>query len=380
MKNIQPSIPYIGNLDGLRAIAVLLVLFDHWSPTKSMHDIIEFGRTGLLLFFMLSGFLITSVLLSLKTKIASGSISPRKALLNFYQRRFLRLFPVYFLALIFAVKIVQGVRPDIIFHLLFLQNLSAMFYDVQPIYGIANHLWSLGVEEQFYLLWAPAVLIFFKTKQMIRICFVAIIAALIYKLCCSIFNFSDWALRLNTLGNIDSLAIGCLLAIDRKFNILTWNSDQSLRIKSILTWSVPLILFTFIFINQISGYYDARQYPTYFVFHDSLMQVPLWLLLHYSVCSGVDNKFLCNKAVVWIGQRSYGIYVWHNFVSYGCMYYFQRKLGIILEERYSFISLIVFTIATLIIAAASWRFIELPFLRYKSKLDDGKKSAPVVII
>lgn len=87
--------PYISNLDGLRAIAVLFVLADHWAPWKGLHDILEFGRMGLLLFFMLSGYLITSVLLSLRERMQNGDLDFRGALTNFYMRRVLRILPLY---------------------------------------------------------------------------------------------------------------------------------------------------------------------------------------------------------------------------------------------------------------------------------------------
>ena len=71
----KPSIPYVKSLDGLRALAILLVLFDHWAPFKGVHDIAEFGRIGLLLFFMLSGYLITSVLLNIRANISIAKVS-----------------------------------------------------------------------------------------------------------------------------------------------------------------------------------------------------------------------------------------------------------------------------------------------------------------
>ena len=85
-------------LDGVRGIAIILVLLDHWAPHKIFHELGESGRMGLLLFFILSGYLITNILLQYSDKINQGEVSIKRAFKVFYVRRSLRIFPIYYIA------------------------------------------------------------------------------------------------------------------------------------------------------------------------------------------------------------------------------------------------------------------------------------------
>ncbi|WP_246807283.1 acyltransferase family protein [Rhizobium leguminosarum] len=149
----------IRGLDGLRAISLLLVLMAHWSPIPYLNNVAEWGRGGLVVFFVISGFLITRILVDLAGR--RREVEGVQLLKGFYGRRFFRIQPIYYLALAFVICIgLNGaVREDVIYHVFFVQNLSNVLLrgDI-GIYGPAAPWWSLAVEEQFYVFWAPIVI------------------------------------------------------------------------------------------------------------------------------------------------------------------------------------------------------------------------------
>ncbi|MGO7425007.1 acyltransferase family protein, partial [Rhizobium ruizarguesonis] len=114
----------IRGLDGLRAISLLLVLMAHWSPLPFLNNVAEWGRGGLVVFFVISGFLITRILVDLAGR--RREVEGVQLLKGFYGRRFFRIQPIYYLALAFVICIsLNGaVREDVIYHIFFVQNLS----------------------------------------------------------------------------------------------------------------------------------------------------------------------------------------------------------------------------------------------------------------
>lgn len=227
------------------------------------------------------------------------------------------------------------------------------------------HLWSLAVEEQFYIVWAPVALLFLCEKNLIRVCFLAIFCALGFKLGCVIMEASSWTLRLHTLGNIDSLAIGCIVAIDSKYRMVNWKSSAYLRFFYLMLFVSLCSLIGTIACNQIFGFNFVRSNNFYKIFHDLLMQLPLWLLLHYSI--NEKSKFLSSKIMIWIGKRSYGIYVWHQLVRHMIIFTSLKLFNYELPHKFSWLSLALFFFTTLIVSAISWKYLEKPFLLLKSK-------------
>src|SRR5262249_40880734 len=144
---------YMPQLDGLRAVAVLAVVAHHTLPGPLV-DALNPGAAGVRLFFVLSGFLITGILLGCRESMAQQGAG--QALASFYARRFLRIFPLYYFAL--AVVLLAGVqeaRDGAAWHLAYLSNVYGVR---QGWLGSLAHFWSLAVEEQFYLVWPALVL------------------------------------------------------------------------------------------------------------------------------------------------------------------------------------------------------------------------------
>jgi len=211
-------------LDGIRGIAIIMVLCHHAismsyaEPTCLIERIIYkigfYCRTGVDLFFVLSGFLITGILLRSKE-------SPRYYQ-NFYLRRTLRIFPLYYLyiSLVFFVFpilskyiwFIEKVSVDQIWYWTYLANFK-MFIDKYAPRIYLWHIWSLCIEEQFYFIWPPIVGLF-SIKNMKRvlvgIIFLCLGIRILLKL---VYNCNNFQINVFTFGRFDILALGGLLAI-----------------------------------------------------------------------------------------------------------------------------------------------------------------------
>ncbi|MFM8478592.1 MAG: acyltransferase family protein [Planctomycetaceae bacterium] len=152
----RASTGWIPELDGLRAVAVIAVMLSHWAPLTPHHAETA-GEAGVNCFFVLSGYLITQILLQCRE-----AENRKHALFAFYARRSLRIFPVYYSTI--AVTWWLRALPDdeeTLWHLCYASNIY--FFQAEAWGGSASHFWSLAVEEQFYLLW-PLVVLFVKKK------------------------------------------------------------------------------------------------------------------------------------------------------------------------------------------------------------------------
>jgi peptidoglycan/LPS O-acetylase OafA/YrhL len=147
---------YIKQLDSIRAIAVFFVIIWHWIPRNSLIENLHIGPFGVNIFFVLSGFLITRILLFNRSRAEASATSKTKVLKHFYSRRMLRIFPVYYLTILFAIVLNHwlslGVTTnEIVSNLTYTSNFFIYGTKAWPLSSL--HFWSLAVEEQFYLAW-----------------------------------------------------------------------------------------------------------------------------------------------------------------------------------------------------------------------------------
>ncbi len=146
---------YRPQLDGLRAIAVMAVVFQHFAPS-GWSKVIPWGGLGVTLFFVLSGYLITGILL--KGREEPGMLR------HFYIRRALRIFPVYYATLLIAALLaIPPVRETFWWHAFYLSNV--LFALKNSYFGAVSPFWSLAVEQHFYLIW-PWVVLFVPRKRL----------------------------------------------------------------------------------------------------------------------------------------------------------------------------------------------------------------------
>lgn len=335
-------------LDGLRAFAVLMVMAHH-----GYVPLFRGGSIGVDVFFVLSGFLITSLLLEEWDK--TGEISFRK----FYLRRALRLLPALVILLLFvesyALILLRGPRlwtmQKAILAVLF--YVSNWFSIVRPDgLGPLSHAWSLSIEEQFYLLWPPALFVLLRSRlRMPRI--VAVIALLavvaaVHRAFLWTGPESLWRIYNGLDTRIDELLAGCGLAAAFSAG---WIDFTPLR--AFVRYSyVPSMAFIL--------YLVARPLPPQIMYRFGWPSVELCLVVTLHRLMAWDktrlHRLLEFPPLVWIGRLSYGLYLWH--------YPIFEKVG-----GWKALGVLVIPVAfalTFAVATLSFYFIERPFLRLKS--------------
>lgn len=332
---------YFKQLDALRFYAVFSVMFSHLSiislPANSVLKLIYLYVPGVPLFFCISGFLITGILIQNKAR----GIQNSTLLKNFYIRRFLRIFPIYYLT-IFCLYLVNvdGYRDWFINDILYISNIAIGLRG--SFDGILTpHFWSLAVEEQFYLFWPALFLIFgYKRQLLLSICLFA--TGVVFTV---MLDFSF--LNSRTMGSLVYLGSGALLAVmyDRKREII-WRESRY--------FDYVLILFGLLL---ISLHFELITVDPVLAFGIRVLIIPV-LTLRFAIGfkSVILQSIMENPVILYLGKISYGIYVYH-FVALFPAVLIKKWLAVsVLEdEMYMQIFKIVLTI---IISAISWELLE----------------------
>jgi peptidoglycan/LPS O-acetylase OafA/YrhL len=349
---MMPSVRPLGavpHLTGIRGIAISLVLLYHLFPQAAPG-----GFIGVDLFFVLSGFLITTLLLDERT--ATGSISFGK----FYARRALRLLPALWVAL--AVFLVvgfiayAGAERQSIFNFVIASTFD--FANFAVVFGLpvfAAHTWSLSAEEQFYVIW-PAIFAMglaaiaankvrphtlIVTLLTVGAASAVVRAALWYK-------FSDWGrLYYNPFFHSDGLLLGCALALARSWGILDVRTTRTLSLIG-LVGIMGLLVGTFTLHTDRGFLYMGGYFPV-------VLAAAAAVYAAAERPSGRALGWLTSRPLVATGRISYAIYIWSGLL----LYYFsgpfsERLLG----------SFVVIAIST-----ASYFVVERPALRLKVRFD-----------
>jgi peptidoglycan/LPS O-acetylase OafA/YrhL len=290
--NSEQRIP---SLDGCRAIAILLVLYYHlqFSPKGDFPKMVNWGVLGVFIFFVISGFLITSLLE--RERVRFGSIS----LKSFYVRRVFRIFPALIICLI-GIKVLAtfGLTAvsdrALIFSLSFLRN-----YHPGP-YRILHHLWSLSVEEQFYLIW-PFLFATLSKRTACRLLIGVIIAAPIIRVGCVLWL--GHSLLDHTEQVADGLAFGCLLALKQK----------ELRDSSFYRWLAQSRVGLLLPFVTVAAYLLHRRILTE-AFAKSIVFLGITLCIDILMFRSNSplGKVMNFRPVVWFGKISYSLYLWQQ--------------------------------------------------------------------
>jgi peptidoglycan/LPS O-acetylase OafA/YrhL len=343
-------------LDSLRAIAVLVVIISHWfSKEHFLNRYTANGILGVTLFFVLSGFLITGILLKSKHKIEEGS-SLRNAFKVFYIRRALRIFPIYYL-LLFVLLIfnLASFRDSFWWH--FFYGTNFYFWIKGTFEGSLSHLWSLAVEEQFYLVW-PAIILLIPHRFLTYVLLTGVLTGVLFRLLI-VTDVSDMG-RLLMPGSLDSFCIGGLLIYGR--------SDNKWWYKFYLSkhhWFViaALILIVTVHLPAFSMLSAAQSSASYLFFISVVFGI-LVNQVSYNIETPFFKQILNNRVLLYIGKISYGIYLYHNLFP---QIYdlpipsFLNSFSIYIEKLLRFIMLLIF-------ASVSWYFFEKPILKLKKQL------------
>jgi len=291
---------HLPSLDGLRAISILLVLVGHLSETQGLGrldlGIGEYGHLGVLVFFVISGFLITSLLLS------EHSTKGRVSLKLFYARRSLRIFPASYaylagISLLWLAGIVQLKARDLWHAVTYTVN-----YLPDPPWQI-GHLWSLSVEEQFYLLW-PFAFVALGPRRAIWAAAIVIVLAPVARSANRLLLIGTPYHDLPMFPMVaDSLAMGCLLA-----RVRGWLEERDWYLQLFRPAHSFLLLALILLINRYMGYTVVGVLGT------SIINVCLAILIHRSVYNPGDwiGHTLNWKPVAFVGVLSYSLYLWQQ--------------------------------------------------------------------
>jgi peptidoglycan/LPS O-acetylase OafA/YrhL len=332
-------------LDGLRAFAVFLVVLTHYVPAT--RPVAPFGDFGVRLFFVLSAFLIVGILLR------AGTEGRARTLRQFYARRFLRIFPAFYLVLFTAAALnVPGIREGLWWFAAYLGNYWFIFIGsvANPNYG--NHLWSLAVEEQFYLL-APAIVLFAPRRYLKPILIAAAVAAVGYR-AGAVASGWDWnAYTRPTSACLDSLGLGALLALTTHRGL----SDRWTRWA--LAAGLPMLVLVLAantlaqehVTSSLLDYQHAAQGTAFAL-------VGVWIVAGAARgFGGIGGRVLSLTPVVYLGTISYGIYLYHFFAMWG----FQAAFGWSrVQNPNQSLYFVVLTTTTIVVATASWFAFERP--------------------
>ncbi len=294
----------IPSLDGLRAFSILLVIVGHLSGESAAAAIA--AGLGVHIFFVISGYLITTLLQQEHAK--RGSISLRA----FYRRRCFRIFPAAYAYMLIIAVVSPASRSGLLYAVTY--TTSWNLYKVPLLFW---HMWSLSIEEQFYLLWPLALVLGYRYRT--RIAWGTVAAAAIFRLMLALYAPPDAFpyLHYSFPGSMDSLAAGCLLAAYQE------------RLRPKLAWMVgPTAIVIAIPLTAWTLYAACWGAPTFRAnsafFGVVSMLIALWIFLLIERRDWVFNNRLAGT----IGVLSYSLYLWQQPFVFGSAHVALALLGL----------------------------------------------------
>lgn len=338
----------IPSLNGLRAVAIFCVIAQHIKRTANcpcifykVDQLVPIGSFGVQIFFVISGFLITGLLL--KEKVQTGTISFRR----FYWRRVIRILPAFyfFLLVILICKNLHFIHVDnegLLASALFYMNFLKL-----PDSWVVAHSWSLSVEEQFYLIW-PMIMVFLPRKY-----YFVIVITLLYSIFYYYLRYNHFLFMFRGfLINAPALIAGALLAIGLYKGWFTKIHKKLLH---------PIFAFS-LMIAAIIYIPRSYQFAPFFYrpFDYILSSVFMAAFVYYTIYSGPKNwiyKILNLSVISYIGILSYSIYLWQQpFMSLPDVYHGEHVYWTRVPQNLLFI---------FIAALISYYVVERPFLKLK---------------
>jgi peptidoglycan/LPS O-acetylase OafA/YrhL len=355
----RPPAVHHAQLDALRAFAVGSVLLAHFSPT--LHGLApDLGFAGVRLFFVLSGFLITGILLRARDAIRSGESTLRAEIRRFLVRRALRILPAFYLLLLAnALLDIGSTRTDFWWHALYLSNipmgLDGRWRD------LLTHLWSLAVEQQFYLVWPWLVLGLARVSMPTLLIGACAIGPLFRLGCVLLAPENTVAPVVLPPACLDHLAAGGLVAwLGHKG--ATAGPARAL-VRKIGLACLPLALAC-----TLAAPPPWQGLLT--VVGPALQAFAFAALVEGAAIgfAGPVGALLTWRPLLWLGSISYGVYLFHNdahWIGPRILRQLTRYETAYLPSEWLHVAYLV--LLSILAAAASWWFVERPILRLKSR-------------
>jgi peptidoglycan/LPS O-acetylase OafA/YrhL len=375
-------------LDGLRAVAVLLVFIQHYGELQ-VPPSITYGWAGVDIFFVLSGFLITGILYDTRNSVHRFR--------NFYVRRTLRIFPLYYGVLLLALllnpifhwawhpawylwPIYLGnyarfwYLGDFLRDPVVVDHLRAQAHFAPHFVARLGHFWSLAVEEQFYFVW-PFVVFYVKDRKFLRnLCAAVFVLALLARIVCAMtlpasLLQAEFLYRVTPL-RVDALLLGGFLAL-----VL-----RGAEIGSIAKFARPVmagVFAIFCFLQGLHFFVYRSFFPASGTVHGmntigfSLIDLVAGAVLLLAIDSKtLVYRLLSGKQLRRLGQMSYGFYVFHDIPHDAYYRLAHLVVGDHHGRRLILACAVIAFLGTLALSYLSFRFYEAPFLRLKDRFTD----------
>lgn len=349
-----PSPRKILELDGLRAVSVVFVMLVH-----ATYGRLSGGFLGVDIFFVISGFLITHLLMA--EHVGTGRVSLR----DFYLRRVFRILPPLVCAIVLAMLLWPGSTAD---RMVVVQAALLFYANFLPAETLGNlgHTWSLAIEEQFYLVWPLLFVALYPRTRPVLIFLAALVV--LASIATRIWLVGKWAnlepLYTFTPARLDPIMLGCMLALCSPFfsRIL---AQFSLWLPRILGWSSAVVLLACLFFAQ----------------RDFMQSTPLAFTGFASAAAALVASAphlgrqdflrlgLAHPVARYIGKRSYGLYLYH-YPIFGAMEAWRvpgslGNYGAVLAAK---------IILSFLVTELSWRLVEQPALRIKERFSWAKSA------
>lgn len=352
---------YIKQLDALRAIAIFFVLCNHWFAEGRMFYKISTIVSAPDIFFTISGFLITAILLKDRIKAETSGNGKGTVLKHFYIKRVLRIFPAYYLLIFITWLTDHNSVPDYSSYLTFTANFDI---NKNEYWGNMAHLWSMSVEQQFYLCW-PFVILFVPKRILPYLILLFITTGIISQ---HVNTTREFRFLLPQTC-LDALGLGALLA----WVVVLKNKFLPVFFKILSFFCVLAV--AFIVLDVYSGLY-------LYLNHRTLIAIIItWLIAYFIMHSNDEKNYFMvafnTKPLLLVGKISYGIYLYHLVLfinGYKVLDPLNSLLGNSVLKTNQYFLILENIVILFGFAWVSWKFFELPISNFKKYLKPKKLS------